>query len=327
MTTLTIHRLQNKQGTSLELLNYGATLYRVLTKDKNGELRNIILSLSSPEAYLTQKTYLGASIGRVAGRTSQGVWGAHQLERNEGLNHLHGGTIGFESRYFSAQPFKTENSQGVTFSYDSPDGENGYPGNLHAEICYTLYEDNHFTIEYTGETDAMTLFNPTNHAYFNLSGETTIAQHVLSVKSTAYLPINAENLPSGSIHSVTDTGFDLQSPAPLSEILTKPDIKAGNGLNHPFMLEEKAPQIHLASSKSGIDLQIGTTYPCTVLYTGSHFNNDFQLDNGHAVSPYAGIAFETQLPPDAIHHPAFGDIQLHPGEKFHAKTSYQLGIF
>lgn len=102
MTTLTIHRLQNKQGTSLELLNYGATLYRVLTKDKNGELRNIILSLSSPETYLTQKTYLGASIGRVAGRTSQGVWGAHQLEQNEGLNHLHGGTIGFESRYFSA---------------------------------------------------------------------------------------------------------------------------------------------------------------------------------------------------------------------------------
>ncbi|CAM4320028.1 aldose epimerase family protein [Listeria booriae] len=325
-----VYQLENTNGISMRFMNYGATVIAIETPDSRGEMDNIILSLPTPHDYTKEKTYLGATIGRVAGRIRVGEW-TFPLEKNEGDNHCHGGTIGFESRFWDGEPFQEETRVGVRFTYHSPAFENGYPGNLTATVCHSLDHENNWRTTYTATTDATTLFNPTNHVYFNLAGskENTIHNHTLTIQSDAYLPLTAENLPTGEIKNVQNTPFDLRTATPLQAVLASNhrDIQQSQGLNHPFILNnQQHSAATLTHPDTGRQISIITTAPAVIAYTGNHFNQDFTLSTGQKVTKYAGIALETQQLPDAIHHPNFGNIILQPDQPFYSETTYQFSL-
>ncbi|MBP1040902.1 galactose mutarotase [Vagococcus sp. BWB3-3] len=314
------------EGTNfdLSLLNYGATITHLATKDRWGQKENIVVNFEKVEDYLAERSFIGSAVGRVAGRIRKGKWGndkSVQLVCNEGVNHLHGGEIGFDNTFWSYRIEEKVDQLIILFRRQSPHLESGYPGNLEMNIRFTLYQDT-LKIEYEGYADRKTLLNPTNHTYFNLSGSkrTSILDHHLWINSANYLPLGNEHLPTGDSQPVEGTVFDLRASRQLSEVLFSTDsqIQQEDGLNHPFLLSHTTTYIgSLSHAKSGRKVLITCHNPVMIVYTGNHFK-------GQPCIKYGGIALETQDYPDAVTHPQFPNHWLELGELFHRQTTWSF---
>lgn len=317
--------LTNDQGMQVKLLNYGATLEKILLPGDQG-LENVILSLATPADYARERNFLGGTVGRIVGRVRRGQWQLGerrlQLPLNDGKNHAHGGQ-GTDTQVFSFQPEVGDRSVRVTFTLVDPDGANGYPGNLKMRVTYELDNQNQLTYRIQAVTDQMTVFNPTNHVYFNLDGPgTTVKEQHLKLASDYYLPLDAESLPYRGRAAVAGTVFDFRRGQRLGNVLdgNDPEIRAERGLNHPFMLSGRAPAVTLTSPLKNRVMQLRTTAPAVVVYTANHFAHTPGVTR--QIGQHAGVAFEAQVAPQESSD--LTPLILMPNEHFVRQTSWHF---
>lgn len=327
------YTVENQQGMQLSMMNYGATLTALKVPDKTGKCENIVLGFDSLKAYQKHEAFFGATVGRVAGRIAKGEFELngknYQLSQNEGENHLHGGGV-FNRRIWESESFVHEAEAGVLFRLTSEAGECGYPGNLMVEVRFTLTELNQWKVHYFAESDEDTLFNPTNHVYFNLTGDPkrSILSHELQLASDEFVALKSDLLPTGELESVAGTSFDFRKAEMVKRGTESqhPQNQFVAGYDHAFCFsDDDKNQVKgtLFDSVSGRRLILYTDMPSVVVYSGNQLHGEFEID-GEPVRQYAGITLETQALPDAIHHPGFGSIVLKGHEKFESETIYQF---
>lgn len=329
------YTLTNSNGISLSAIPYGAIVTKIVTPDKNGEKANITLNVERLEDMVAHRPFYGATIGRVAGRITDGqytVGGQQvQLDVNEKGNQLHGGPAGLDTKLWKVKTKNEEDHASIIFSYKSLAGENGYPGNLEVEVEYRLTEKNEWKILYTAHTDATTLFNPTNHIYFNLTGDIkqTILNHRLQLSSSKYGILGDRNLPTGVLKDSSGTAFDFSESKLVREAVLSddPQIKSVSGLDHPFVLEQKgeAVQAVLSEEKSGRQVIMSTEENSVVIFTHNKEMDAFQIQ-GEPAKQYAGITLEAQTLPDAVNQSKFGNIFLQPEQTYHSQTMYRFNV-
>jgi aldose 1-epimerase len=321
------YTLKNDHGLSVTCIDYGCIITEILTPDRNGVQENVVLGFNNFNGYLSDQTYQGAIVGRIAGRIRGGEFElngkTYSLEKNENTNHIHGGVKGFSKVVWDSTIIKEENHVGVEFKYVSKDGEGGYPGTVEMTVTYSLNNENEFLISAVGVPDADTVLNITNHAYFNLSGniKRDILDHELSIKSRKFLELDQEFLPTGELLDVTGTVFDFRNGRKIADGPDSNDAQialVGQGYDHPFLLDEKL--VTLYDEASGRLLKVETNQPAVVVYT-SNTMEGFEIRGGMART-YLGVCLETQAPPDAIHHPNFPSTIVKKGEEYYWETKY-----
>ena len=307
--------LENDAGMAVKVLNYGATLEKVLL---DGE--NMILSLNSPEDYSKERNFLGGTVGRIAGRVRAGQWKhgneIHQLPLNDGDNHIHGG-IGTDMHVWDFRPSCDSEHARVDLTLFDPDGNNDYPGNLKLHARYELDNENNLHYLLEAVSDKLTIFNLVNHTYFNL-GERAEDLN-LQMNADYYLPVDEAGLPDRGMAEVAGTAFDFRKTKRIGDALNSDDsqIKLRNGLDHPFILNGNNPAALLSSNKHR--LIVKTNAPALVLYAGNHFNHTGIVNN---IGQYDGITFEAQCPPAEGND--LGQITLLPFEKFKRNVDWKF---
>jgi aldose 1-epimerase len=332
--TVNSFTLVNDHGFELTCINYGCVITKIITPDNKGNFENIVLGYDTLEEYLDGRYFFGTVVGRVAGRIKGGSFelggNIYTLAKNENNNHLHGGNKGFDKVLWDASVTENDEVASVQFSYLSPDGEEGYPGNVNVKVTYTVNNNNELTIQYSGLSDEKTLLNMTNHSYFNLSGniKRDILNHSLSIKSDKFLALNGDLLPTGELLDVEGTPFDFTSDRFIQSGVDSdhPQNKlAGHGYDHPFLLTSNHDkEIILKDSESGRILTIETDEPGVVVYSGNQMKSEGEI-YGVPSRKYLGICLETQGLPDAIHHPNFPSWVLEKDQEYTTVTKYKFG--
>ncbi|MBM7703077.1 aldose epimerase family protein [Metabacillus iocasae] len=328
------YTLVNDKGMTVTCLDYGCIITRILTPDRFGNMENVVLGYDHLEEYIPNPAYLGAIVGRVAGRIAGGSFeldGQHvELVKNHGNNHLHGGTKGISHRVWKADIMEEEEQVGIRFTYISPDGEEQYPGTVSLSVTYTVTNKNELIMTYDGLSDQKTLLNMTNHTYFNLSGnlKRDIKNHELKLNSEKFLELNEEFIPTGAFLDVEGTPFDFREFQPIGKGMDSTHLQiqlVGNGFDHPFLLNEGEDNaVELVEPQSGRTLSIETDQVGLVMYTGNFLPSASM--RGVQCRPYLGVCFETQGLPDAIHHNHFPSIEVEAGVPYKAKTIVRFGV-
>lgn len=332
------YTLRNANGIEVTFTNYGQRLLSLHTPDKNGEFEDVVLGYATVDEFVEKRNYYGAIIGRYGNRIGKGAFSidgtTYDLVKNNGENHLHGGTKGFESVVWKVDRH-TDNT--IAFSRVSPDMEEGYPGNLSVQVEYTLDNSNALKIKYTATTDKATVVNLTNHSFFNLKGEGNgdIMDHVVTINADSYTPVDDGLIPTGAIEPVAETPFDFRSPKTIGRDIDEDfgQLKIGKGYDHNYVVNE-APQnaegLKLAAMvlepNSGRTMEVYTSEPGVQFYTGNFMNGS---DIGKTGKPYpfrGSFCFETQHYPDSPNKPEFPSTRLNPGEVYETTTIYKFGV-
>ena len=322
-------KLGNKNGMEVILLNFGATLMNISVPGKAGGRADLILGYDNAEGYLEDRQFLGSTPGRYANRIAKAQFSLngkeYNLTPNEGRNHLHGGSPSFAHSYWNT----TRETNLVTFTYVSPDGENGYPGNMTATVVYSLNDENEIVMDYTAISDADTVVNLTNHAYFNLSGGGQPAMdHMLQVNADSFVVTDEEYNPTGEIRSVIDTSMDLNSPRRLGDVVNSDyeAIKQCKGLDSCFVVNGSGLRraAVLSDPGSGRALEVDTDMPGVQVYTAQMLPEGTEGRGGLVYGPYSGVCLEAQNYPDAPNHPHFPSAVLKAGETYKAKIIYRF---
>lgn len=332
----TLISMSNDNGVILEVTNFGARIVNLHVLVE-GSFRNISLGFDKEEEYYKDNIYFGATIGRVAGRISNGTFKINGLEYKSKIDcktghTLHGGKDSFESKYWDFKTISNCHEASVVFTYKSHDGENGFPGNLVTKVKYTLDNKNQCKISYYAKTDQTTIFNPTNHVYFNLIGDVTksIGEHKLFVNSDFIATLNKDNTTTGNKKNILDTVFDFKKEKKLNEVFKNNDdqIKIDNGLNHPFFFNNKnldIPDLILTSPDNKLSIEMKTDQPSVVIYT-NNIGNGGPYMHGKKLVNHGGIALETQVSPGSEKFEKFGNITLEKDNKYESTTTYKIII-
>jgi aldose 1-epimerase len=316
--------LKNEKGTTVHLTNYGAIVTKMLIADRAGNLENIVLGFDEVEQYKQNGYYFGATVGRYANRIANGRFTLdgeeYQLAQNDGQNHLHGGEEGFNEQVWEATPFTGENTVGVRMAYLSPDGEEGYPGQLSTVATFTLDNDNVFGIRYEATTDKKTIVNLTHHGYFNLSAmKEDILDHELTIFAEHYTPVDETLIPTGEIREVKNTPFDFTRAHKIGERI---DQVAG-GYDHNYVIRKEDPEAmtkhaELYHSGSGRLMELYSDAPGVQFYSGNFLDGATGTD-GQVYNKHTGLCLEPQLFPDSPNQPNFPSATLAPGETYSHK--------
>lgn len=326
--------LENDNGFRLGVTDFGARIVDFWVPTASGE-KNIVLGFDSAEEYQQKDCYIGATIGRVAGRITAGKFEINGVpyqavtQPNQGNNTLHGGPNSFEEKYWSYETATHADRVEVTFSYESPDQENGFPGNLSVVVTYTLTQENEWRVSYQAKTDQATLFNPTNHVYFNLTGDvtTSVADHLLEIAADRFVVVDEQTTATGELRSVTDTPFDFQQEKQVGDVFTAdyPQNRLVDGLDHPFVFREEAetPQVRLSSPTKDVVVEMTTTEPSVVIFTANFGENTPEM-RGQKLANHGGITLETQVMPGAVEYEGFCDIILPPEAVFASTTRFKV---
>ncbi|MCP4883158.1 MAG: galactose mutarotase [Flavobacteriales bacterium] len=318
------YTLKSKNQIELEISSLGATIMSLKVRDKRGELVNVVVGLSKASDYMTEGylkygIYLGSIIGRHAGRISGGgveIDGKKYPIYTENGVHLHGGNDGFDKKIWQVESIESGEDSSITLLYMSEHLEEGYPGNLNISVTYSLTHEGELKISYKATTDQTTVLNVTNHAYFNLDGESTILDHELELKSDAYLELGDDLIPTGKYNLLKGTPYDFLNRSVIG--------KTGfSGLDDIFVLTEGKEKAILTSKKSGIQMEVDTDQPAMVIYTPPKFAN-LPFKDAAVYSDYPAICFEAQGFPDALNNSHFPQTLLKPGETFESETIFRF---
>ena len=324
------YTLTNSKGMMVRVINYGGTITDIITPDKNGEMGNVVLGFDSLKSYTSRMDALmGACVGRVAGRISNKKF---MLDRKEYTlsSMIHGGVLGFHKRIWKIMEIHGNKWVGLKLSYFSKDGEEGFPGNLVVIVTYCLTNNNELKIDYTATTDKATPVVLTNHTYFNLSGgkEASILNTELTILADRYLEDTKDIIPTGKILNVKGTTFDFNAPKLIGEGIEKTNM--GNGYDLTYVLRNTTGRLSLVASAyeplTGRMMDVYSTEPGLVFYTGNHLNDKIIGRYGKAMTKNGAFCLETQHFPDSPNRPEFPNVILRPGETFKSLTIYKFSI-
>jgi aldose 1-epimerase len=325
--------LKNKKGMEAAITNYGGRVVSILVPDKNGKLTDVVLGFDSVSGFQkSTERYYGATIGRFGNRLAKGKFKIdgkeYQSSINNAPNTLHGGKNGFQEMVWDA---KLVNAATLELTYLSKDMEEGFPGNLKVKVTYSLNDDNSFKCQYEATTDKTTVINLTNHAFYNLNGESsgTILNHTLQVNAANYLPVDSTLIPTGKIEPVANTPFDFIKPAIIGSRINNANqqLKDGKGYDHNFVLDKhdmKTPVATITGDKSGIKMEVFTEEPGLQFYSGNFMQAMNVMKHGKKDDYRTSFALETQHFPDSPNQPAFPSTLLKPGHVYKTQTIYKF---
>ena len=333
-TPVEIFTLRNEHGVEVSALSYGAIIKSIKTPDRNGQFTDIVLGFDTLDGYLGEHPKFGPVIGRYANRISLGRFMidgiGYRLAMNNGPNHIHGGVRGFDKYVWQAEEIS---GTSVRFSRVSPDGEEGYPGNLQVAVAYSLTNYNELIVEYQAMTDAPTHVNLTQHTYFNLAGPgSNVLGHQLMINADRYTPVDRSSIPTGVIAPVAGTPFDFRKATAIGARIeaNHPQIAHGRGYDHNFVLNRKGDTLQLAARvvepASGRVLEVATTEPGLQLYTGNFLDGKIAGKGGLAYARYSGFCLETQKFPDTPNKPDFPSSLLRPGSTYSSRTVFKFDV-
>ncbi len=333
---VTLFTLSNANGLRVEVLDYGCRIRALYAPDRKGALADVVLGYDTLAGYLADPYYLGCIVGRFANRIAQascsidGV--SYRLDRNQGRHHLHGGRRGFHTRLWHADVLSVGDEPELMLRYHSPDGEEGYPGNLSVECGYSLSSANELRMHCRATTDRPTIVNCCNHSYFNLTGNPRISclGHEVCILSDAFLATDADLIPSGAINEVEGTALDFRMLRGIGAQLAFGGevLENAGGFDASWVVRSNSdaePLVAMARDpESGRYLEVRTNQPGVQFYTGNFLDGKVLGKKGVAYQKHAGFCFETQAFPDAPHHPAFPSVVLRPGELYEHMTLYSF---
>ncbi|MGC8886000.1 MAG: aldose epimerase family protein [Verrucomicrobiia bacterium] len=327
--------LKNNKGMTVKIITYGGIITELLVPDRNGKFNDVVLGFDDLRGYLKGHPYFGAIVGRVANRIAGGKFKLgdkeYTLAKNNGPNHLHGGIKGFDKVVWDAEPIYRSDGVGVKLSYLSPDGEEGYPGNLSVTVVYLLSNDNELKIEYKATTDKETIVNLSNHSYFNLLGAENglILDHELFINANYYTPVDDTLIPTGEIKPVEGTPLDFRKPTKIGTRIEQ--VKVGDnpsGYDHNYVLNGGGVKLDLAAQvyepTSGRFMEVYTTEPGVQFYSGNFLDSTLTGKKGVVYKKHHGFCLETQHFPDSINHPNFPSVVLKPGQMYTQTTIYKF---
>lgn len=330
--------LKNSNGMEVCITNFGGRIVSIMVPDRNGDFKDVVLGFDSVQAYFPENnlTDFGASIGRYANRINQGKLvidgDTIQLPQNNFGHCLHGGPTGWQYQVYSAtQP----NDSTVVLTMDSPDGDNNFPGNVKAEVTYTLLSDNAIDIAYKATTDKTTVINMTNHSYFNLNGNPSlpITDNVLTINAARYTPVDSTYMTTGEILEVNGTPMDFTTAKVIAQDIEKTDfdqIKNGNGYDHNWVLDtagdDSKVAVTLYAPSTGIQLDVLTNEPGIQVYTGNFLDGTVTGKKGIVYNQRTGICLETQKYPDTPNKPEWPSALLKPGETYQSHCVFKFSV-
>lgn len=326
-----MYTLSNARGIAVRVMPYGAAIVSIDVPDRNGSAVDVTLGFDTLQEWVEKNVpYFGVVVGRVGNRIAKAAFTldgvTYLLSENTPPNHLHGGMKGFDKQLWTAEQVATGHGDGITMSYTSPDGDQGYPGTLTCSVTYVLTEDNELYLIYSATTDMPTPINLTNHAYFNLTGNGAqpILDHIAMINADSYTAVDETLIPTGEIASVTGSPFDFRAPTAIGARIDR--VPGGYDLN--YVLNKEGSELSLAGRvtepESGRFIEVRTTQPGMQLYTGNFLDN-IAGKGGTVYNKHAAFCLETQHFPDAPNQPHFPSIILRPGEEYIEVTIFKFG--
>ena len=324
--------LRNGHGIEVRAMTYGAIITSIQTPDRTGTREDIVLGFDSLAGYLAGSPYFGAIVGRYANRIARGQFVldgvTYNLARNNGPNSLHGGARGFDKGLWSGEPFHNDSTAGVRFRYESPDGEEGYPGMVSVQVTYTLTDADELILDYDATTTKATPLNLSQHTYWNLHGrESTILDHVLRLAASAFTPVDSTLIPTGQIAPVAGTPFDFRQPTAIGARIgeSNEQLRFGRGYDHNWVIDQVRPGALTSAARledpvSGRAIEISTTEPGVQFYSGNFLDGSITGKGGRVYGQRTGLCLETQHFPDSPNHANFPSTILRPGQHYRSQT-------
>lgn len=327
------YSMVNNSGASVSILTLGGIIHGIHVPDENGTLENVSISYDSVADYENNDGFVGAAVGRSAGRISGAAFDmdgtTYSLEKNDGNNNLHGGSNGFDKVIWSATEYQDNEKMSITLHHTSPDMDSGFPGELDCSMTYVFNNDNALTIRYTCTSDKKTFVNLTNHCYFNLSGDysTTIEDHILSMDADRYVVVDNETIPT-AISPVDGTAFDFKKSKAIGQDINNNEeqIQFAGGYDHAFELNQPSnmPLITAVDPKTGRRLRVQTDAQCVVFYSGNYMTDAMIGAGNIPLQKRAAFCLETQYYPDAVNAPFVETQWLEPGQVYKTSTTYHF---
>ena len=331
-----VYTLKNASGIEVRAISYGGIITSLKVPDRAGTMADVVMGFDNLEGYLAGHPYFGAIIGRYGNRIGKGQFTldgkTYTLAKNNGPNHLHGGMKGFDKVVWKTAAVEGQNA--ITFTRTSPDGEEGYPGNLQVTVTYTLTDANELIVDYSARTDKPTPVNLTQHSYFNLAGEGSgdILGHELMINADRYTPVDDTLIPTGELASVEGTPFDFRKPTAIGARINAdhPQLIAGKGYDHNWVLNRSGSGQQLAARvlepKTGRTLEITTDEPGIQFYAGNFLDGTVKGKSGRVYAHRTGFCLETQHYPDSPNKPDFPTTILKPGQEYKTRTVFKFGV-
>jgi aldose 1-epimerase len=326
-----LYTLTNKHGISVKITNYGGIITGIMMPGKDGINGNIVLGYDKLQDYVANSPYFGAIVGRYANRIANGEFSLdgvqYKLARNNGNNALHGGIRGFDKVVWEAREYSDTASAGLALTYLSPDGEEGYPGDLTVVVNYVLNNKDELLISIEAGTDKSTPVNICNHTYFNLNGaQSDVLRHILTIPADSYTEVNDQLIPTGNLPAVKGTPMDFNTPTPVSKNIEQ--VKGG--YDHNYVLRKKAGEMSLAAvlfdPESGRKVTVETTQPGVQFYSGNFLDGSCKGPGGKVYNKHYGLCLETQHFPDSPNQPLFPSTILKPGMSYLEKTMLRFSV-
>lgn len=329
------YEIKNANGMKMKVTNFGARVTNLWVPDKDGNLVDVVLGFETLDAYLESgDKYFGAAIGRYGNRIANGKFTLdgeeYTLPTNNNGQTLHGGPGGLDYVIWDVEK---SGENGLIFSYTSPDGDEGFPGELKVKMIYTLTDDNGFKVTYEAETDKATPVNLTHHSFFNLNGagNGTVLDHTLQLNASEYTPVNEVLIPTGEVVSVKETPFDFTDATTIGARIDQENeqLKFGGGYDHNWVLDKTGNDLTqaavISSPQTGIEMEVWTTEPAIQFYSGNFLDGSVTGKGGKVYELRSAFCLETQHYPDSPNQPNFPSTILKPGEKYEQTCIYRFG--
>ena len=331
-----IYTLTNNNGMEVCITNYGGIIQSLIAPDRDGKYEDVVMGYDELNSYIEATPYFGAIVGRYGNRIANGKFTLDRIEyslaQNNGVNHLHGGIIGFDKVVWDATTIESADAVSLRLEYLSKDGEEGYPGKLKVSVIYTLTDDDAIKIEYQAITDKKTPINLTNHSYFNLTADfkNKILDHKLWLNADKYIPIDPTAIPLGMVESVSGTPFDFTMQKKIGKNLLDDNqqLKNGIGYDHCMVFENYSGEVKLQAivyeEESGRVMEVYTDQPAVQFYVGNYLDGS-NIGKGNLPYQYrTGFCLETEHYPDSPNQSQFPSTVLESGEVYSTTTIYKF---
>lgn len=329
-TAVDLFTLDSGTGAVVKVSTYGTIITEIHVPDRQGLAADVVHGFPTLEGYLQGHPYFGCTVGRVANRIARGRFEldgkTYELAVNNGPNALHGGLKGFDKAVWKAEP---QAGASVLFKHRSPEGDEGYPGNLDVEVRMTLTPEHELVLEYRARADKATPVNLTNHSYFNLAGAGNVLGHILTLKASRYTPTDETQIPTGEIAAVQGTPMDFTRPVAIGSRFSQLPGEP-RGYDHNYVIDRSDDSLitaaHVLEPGTGRTLEVLTTTPGIQLYTSNFLDGTLVGKGGQRYGQYSAFCLETQHYPNSVNQPNFPSTILRPGAEYRQRTIYRFGV-